>query len=252
MLVSYVIPALNEGSRLPGFLEDLGRHLRSSAPDDPAVEVIVVDDGSRPDELRVHRVAVNRLAEMLAGSPHRALLCEMQTNRGKGEAIRRGWANSAADAEWVGFVDADGAVPAKELMRLTGMLSRCEHDVLAGARIRMAGRTIRRTGFRHIQGRVFATAVEWMLSLGFYDPQCGVKVFRAARLRPHLHEMRERSWLLDVEVLALIQRRGGRAREEPIDWSDPGGSKVSFALDPFKMFVGLWNLRRRLDRGAAG
>jgi len=249
-IISFVIPALNEGGRLPGFLDAIGRHLAGPGREDAAIEIIVVDDGSRPDHLQMHRDAVSRLAAVLVGRPHRAILCELATNRGKGEAIRRGWASSSSDAEWVGFVDADGAVPANELMRLTRMLASCECDVLAGSRIRMAGRTIHRSPFRHLQGRLFATFVEWMLELGFYDPQCGVKFFRAATLRRCLNSLEERTWLLDVEILSLIQRQGGRAREEPIDWSDPGGSKLSFGSDPMKMFFGLWKLRRRLDRGA--
>jgi len=251
VIISFVIPALNEGGRLPGFLDAIGRHLAGSGREDAAIEIIVVDDGSRPDHLQMHRDAVSRLAGALVGRPHRAILYELATNRGKGEAIRRGWARSSSDAEWVGFVDADGAVPASELMRLTGMLASCgECDVLAGSRIRMAGRTIERSPFRHLQGRVFATFVEWILGLGFYDPQCGVKFFRAASLRRLLGSLEERTWLLDVEILSLIQRQGGRAREEPINWSDPGGSKLSLGIDPMKMFFGLWKLSRRLDRGA--
>src|SRR5438477_2406124 len=154
VIISFVIPALNEGGRLPGFLDAIGRHLAGSGREDAAIEIIVVDDGSRPDHLQMHRDAVSRLAGALVGRPHRAILYELATNRGKGEAIRRGWARSSSDAEWVGFVDADGAVPASELMRLTGMLASCgECDVLAGSRIRMAGRTIERSPFRHLQGR---------------------------------------------------------------------------------------------------
>ena len=74
--------------------------------------------------------------------------------------------------------------------------------------------------------------------------------FRAASLRRLLGSLEERTWLLDVEILSLIQRQGGRAREEPINWSDPGGSKLSLGIAPMKMFLGLWKLSRRLDRGA--
>jgi dolichyl-phosphate beta-glucosyltransferase len=247
MIVSCVIPALNEGARLPAFLQDLGRQLSAPPTVEPTMDVIVVDDGSDTNHLEKHREAVERLANALAQGPHRARLHALQSNRGKAEAIRIGWSEARSDADWIGFVDADGAVPAREVVRLARMLPSFMFDVLAGSRIRLAGHVIRRSAFRHFQGRVFATAVEWLFALGFYDPQCGLKFFRASALRPQLSALRERTWLLDIEVLALVRREGSEMREEPIDWSDPGGSKMIFGIDAARMLVGLWNLRRRID-----
>jgi hypothetical protein len=121
-----------------------------------------------------------------------------------------------------------------------------EVDVLAGTRMLMAGRLIERSLLRHLQGRVFAMLTERAFNLGFYDTQCGVKLFRAALLRPLLPSLLENRWLLDLEVLALLKRVGARFREEPIDWSDPGGSKVVPGLDALRMAAGLWRLRRRM------
>jgi len=47
-------------------------------------------------------------------------------------------------------------------------------------------------------------------------------------------------------LLALLKRAGARFREEPIDWSDPGDSKVVPGLDALRMAAGLWRLRRRM------
>jgi dolichyl-phosphate beta-glucosyltransferase len=245
MIVTCVIPALNEGDRLPAFLRDVGEEL-ISGPLQPAIEVVVVDDGSSPHHVARHREAVASLAGALSAGPHCARLHALPENGGKARAVRAGWAEASRDAEWLGFVDADGAVPAREMARLTRMLPTGGFDALAGSRIRMAGHKIRRSPFRHFQGRLFATAVEWLLGLGFYDPQCGLKFFRARALRPYLPRLQEETWLLDVEVLALIANDGGILREEAIDWSDPGGSKMTFGLDALKMLVGLWNLQRRI------
>jgi dolichyl-phosphate beta-glucosyltransferase len=65
-------------------------------------------------------------------------------------------------------------------------------------------------------------------------------------LRPLLPSLLENRWLLDLEVLALLKRTGARFREEPINWSDPGGSKVVPGLDALRMAAGLWHLHRRL------
>jgi dolichyl-phosphate beta-glucosyltransferase len=239
---SVVIPAYNEGARLPPFLAELAR--LGLARDATPVEFVVVDDGSAKEHLALHRASVDEAAALLAreGSPHAVRLVLAGENRGKGAAIRLGFAEADPSASWLGFLDADGAVSARELWRLVGV-DRGEVDVLAGSRVLMAGRTIHRSTYRHLQGRVFATLTEHLLGLGFYDTQCGVKLFRAAALRPCLGVLRERGWLLDVEILFALKKRGARMREEPIDWSDPGGSKVRFGIDPLRMLFGLRRIR---------
>jgi len=244
--VFIVIPAFNKGGRLPGLLADLVEcGIRVPAP---SVEFLVVDDGSSPTHLLLEQRAVERASVCLAtaGAPHRVRLLELPGNVGKGSAIRRGWQEAASDAAWLGFLDADGAVPAAEVWRLVAMLNSVRFDLLAGARIRMAGHRVHRSLIRHLQGRVFATLAERWIPSGFYDTQCGFKLVSAARLRPLLRLLQEERWLLDVELIALIVQAGGRCIEEPIDWSDPGSSRVVPILDPFRMVVSLRRLRRRL------
>lgn len=239
---SVVIPAFNEGDRLPPYLDHLVR--LGLVHDASPVELIVVDDGSAPAHASRHRRCVEEAGARLAraGSRHAVRLVASPANQGKGSAIRLGWDAADPASSWLGFLDADGAIPADEFWRLVGLLGD-GHDLLAGSRILMAGRTIRRSAFRHVQGRVFATLAERAFRFGFYDTQCGIKFVRAAALRPHLGVLRERGWLLDVEVLALLQQRRARMREEPIDWIDPGGTKVRFGIDALRMMAGLRRIK---------
>ena len=247
--VTLVVPAYCESHRLPALLEALVDD--STAADAPVLELLVVDDGSGAEECERERAAVETAAAALAAQgPHRARFVAAPVNRGKGAAIRLGWEEAHPASAWLGLLDADGAVSAREAWRLLRMLPRVEGelDVLAGTRMLMAGHSIQRSLRRHLQGRVFATLVERLFRLGFYDTQCGVKLLRASLLRPLLPRLREERWLLDVEVLALLQREGARMREEPIDWADPGGSKVVPGLDALRMAAGLRRIRRRLER----
>lgn len=244
--ISVVIPAYKEGERLPPFLEQLVDALVRQPT--PVVELVVVDDGSGEAHAQREREAVKAGQQKLelAGSAHRLTFVGAEVNRGKGGAIRRGWEEAAKSARWLGFLDADGAICAEEFCRMARMLEASEgFDVLAGSRIRMAGRDIQRSLFRHLQGRVFATLTEVMLGLGFYDTQCGAKFFRASVLRPELERLAEERWLLDLEVLALMQNRGARFMELPIDWTDQADSRVRFLSDAAKMFLGLRQIQRR-------
>ena len=138
--------------------------------------------------------------------------------------------------------------PRARYWRLATQLAEISADALCGSRVKMAGRSVERSLFRHLQGRTFATGVEELFHLGFYDTQCGCKFFRGSALRPILPRLREDRWLLDVEVLTHL--RAGRATfvEAPIDCHERGGSSLVFGIDPIRMAIQLVKLRARLRR----
>jgi dolichyl-phosphate beta-glucosyltransferase len=247
--VSVVIPAYNEGLRLPAFVEQLtGTCLAST---ELALEIIVADDGSGPEHVERERASVERAQVRLAeaGAPHRFRFLEAERNGGKGSAIRRGWREADPQAAWLAFLDADGAVSAEEFRRLALVAVRSSDvDLVAASRVRMAGRYVERGLFRHLQGRLFATLTDLRFNLGYYDTQCGAKLFRASLLRPLLERLREERWLLDVELLVLMREQGARPLEVPVDWADAGDSKVRFGVDAARMFWGLRQMHRRLNR----
>ncbi len=253
VVISVALPAFNEGLRLPLLVEELvaeGQGLQA-----PAVEFIISDDGSREQDAQRYAEIVSAGQERFVaqGAPHQLRCLRSPRNEGKGSAIRRAWGSASPEARWLAFLDSDGAISGSEFWRLARMLSeQAPFDVLAASRVKMAGRSIDRKLFRHLQGRVFATLTEQLFGLGFYDTQCGLKFIRAELLVPLLGRLAEERWLLDVELLALLKREGARLREEPVDWHEPGGSKVRFGIDPLKMFAGLVQMRARLggDGGA--
>ena len=249
MSIVTVIPAYNEGDRLAAFLGDWAAV--GLLHPDLAVTAIVVDDGSKPEMAASHQAAVERVAGELAErrAAHRIEFVRADRNRGKGAAIRLGWNHAAADASWLTFIDADGAIPAREYWRMASLLPATEADVVCACRIKMAGRTIDRTLFRHFQGRLFATFAEGLFHLGYYDTQTGMKAFRASMLRPILPRLREDRWMLDVELLVLMHQSGARAIEVPIDCYMRGPSSLTFGLDPLRMGLQLMKLRSRLGAG---
>ena len=190
--VSVVMPAYDEGPRLPALAAAIAERL--CALDDPIVEMVVVDDGSAAADSAAMRAAVEAAAAALraAAAPHAFRFVRAARNGGKGSAIRLGWRHADPAADWLGWVDADGAIGAAELVRLIGFARDTpDADVVAGARVKMAGKRVERRVFRHLQGRVFATLTELVLGLGVYDTQCGIKLVRADCLRPILPRLRE-------------------------------------------------------------
>jgi len=208
-----VIPAYNEASRLPQTLDLLRRHVVSGPPTPSArLEAIVVDNASTDDTAALARAAYSR--EL----PVTVLHCE---RRGKGAAVAAGVATS--DAEYVAFMDADGATALDALDRALACLtagadvavgSRAHPDSVVSAR-HFALRSLGATAYRGAAARVIH---------GIADTQCGFKVMRGVLARRVFRDVRSTGFSFDVELLARLRDRGADIVELPVTWNDIPGS----------------------------
>lgn len=238
------IPCFNDADRLAVFLPDLCAEL---APLPVPIRVQVVDDGSTS----ANRQALEALVERVrAACPMVCPALILERNEGKGGAILRGWdaalEEGMPDGGWVGFLDADGAVSAREVARVLGSAILRESGIsFFASRVQMRGRTVKRSLKRHLMGRVFATLVGTLIDSRIYDSQCGFKLVPAAayrRIRPALEEKR---FAFDVELLAALNHYGFPVEEVPVDWEDVPGSKVALFRDALRMFLSVRVIRRR-------
>ena len=223
MRVQLIVPCYNEAARLQpaAFLD-----LVASSPD---TDLLFVDDGSRDGTAAL-------LADLAAQRPSRISVLTRPVNTGKAEAIRVGFLDAfTRQSEFVGYWDADLATPLTALGDFVAVLESNPHiDIVMGSRVKMLGRDIRRSAFRHYFGRAFATAASLALGVGVYDTQCGAKVFRVTDvIRRSFDEPFASSWLVDVEVLArYIGALGPAAADTRIcevplrTWTDVPGSKL--------------------------
>jgi dolichyl-phosphate beta-glucosyltransferase len=229
--LSVILPAYNEGTRLPPYLESMRTYLDATFP--ASYEVLVVDDGSS-DGLAAR-------VESLGHTWPSLRLLRHAENRGKGAALRSGLA--AACGTLMLVADADGATPIREESRLREAIERGA-DVAVGSRLLPdpAG-AVRRCWHRRLFGRSFAGMVRWVFDLPLRDTQCGFKMFRrevALHLLPFCHQT---GYLFDVEALLRAHRLGYRLAEVPISWQDIPGSKVRLFRDGWRMVRGLAELR---------
>ena len=245
---SLVVPCYNEAARLNA--QEFKRFAQSGG-----AHLVLVNDGSRDDTLPV-------LHEIQASAPGDVTVVNLERNRGKAEAVRRGMiAALAGDARFVGFWDADLATPFDALAGFLHELNTTPHlEIVIGSRVRLLGRMIDRQASRHYAGRVFATAASVALRLPVYDTQCGAKLFRAtdhlgrALATPFLSR-----WVFDVELLARLGTIDGRydpmrlvniVYEFPLlEWRDVAGSKLR-ATDFAKSAIDLLKIYRRYVRKA--
>lgn len=218
-----VVPCYNEERRLA---VDAFRQFR---PETDRIEFCFVNDGSRDGTLRL-------LQSLQQEDQSRFTVLDLERNRGKAEAVRRGVvAAMERHPDFIGFWDADLATPLTELPSFFDIFrARPEIEMVFAARVRLLGRRISRRPARHYFGRVGATLISSSLGLAIYDTQCGAKVFR---LTPAIAKIFEQPfispWIFDVELIARYVQANGRdaaARaiyELPIrEWHDVPGSKV--------------------------
>lgn len=221
--ISVVVPCFNEASRLDG-----GRLL--SLLDEPATEIVLVDDGSTDNTPDV-------LERIAATAPLRVHTVRLPENRGKGEAVRTGMLHAMArDMERVCFLDADLSTPPAEVLRIARVLDDETIVAALGSRVLLLGSHIERRLIRHVLGRAFATLASLSLELPVYDTQCGAKAFRCGpALEAALAEPFQSRWAFDVELLARLLRGGPGVPGIPrhallevplLEWRDVRGSKL--------------------------
>jgi glycosyltransferase involved in cell wall biosynthesis len=166
---------------------------------------------------------------------------------GKGGVLMEAFARS--DAALVGFVDADGATPPGELLRIAqaaeevGGAIACRHHPSA---VLPAARPLR----RRVTSAGFSFAVRRLLGLPYADTQCGAKVLRRDVVDDVLPALSTKDLLFDVDLLQVAGDRGHRLAEVPTIWVDQDGSRVSAVKDTRRMGAGLlrlWAARRRRE-----
>jgi dolichyl-phosphate beta-glucosyltransferase len=236
-----VVPCYNEARRLDlTQLEALGAAT--------GARILAVDDGSTDDTAAL-------LAKLTDADPERYRVLSLGTNRGKGEAVRRGLLEAVAEGpDLVAYCDADFATPPAEVARLVAALrADDEIEVVLGSRVAMMGTDIRRSALRHYTGRLFATAGSLVLGVPVYDTQCGAKAFRVTdRLRAALATPFASRWLFDVELIGRLLGPPPHVAERIVEvplrtWHESGSSRVTAAAGVRSAFD-LVRIHRRLRR----
>jgi glycosyltransferase involved in cell wall biosynthesis len=226
-----VMPAHNEEDRIDRTL----RAYRAACPDDGVRFLIALD--SCTDRTPAIVAAHARDDDRVLSFDYPKL--------GKGGVIAETFARS--DAELIAFVDADGATPPRELLRLADA-ARHVDGAIASRRHPAAMLPARRPLAREITSAGFAGSVRMLMGLPYRDTQCGAKVLRRHVVRDVLPRLAARDLLFDVDLLAAARERGWHVVEVPTVWIDQEGSRVNTVADSRRMgtsLLRLW-LRRRI------
>jgi glycosyltransferase involved in cell wall biosynthesis len=201
--LSVVVPVYNERASVATLLQRV-----ANAPLAPNVEleIVVVDDFST-DGTREH------LRELVAAANPPFQLIEHEVNRGKGAAVRSGFA--AASGDILLIQDADLEYSPKDYPVLLGPILDGDADVVYGSRF--LGGPHRVLFFWHSVGNRFLTMLSNMLTdLNLSDMETCYKVFTRAALEGI--EIQSDRFGIEPELTAKVAKKRVRVFEVPVSY----------------------------------
>jgi O-antigen/teichoic acid export membrane protein len=226
--LTLVIPFYNPGSRLAPHVQDVIGVLRAAQV---TFEVIAVSDGSTDGS-----------PSSLAGVGQ-VRIVQLARNQGKGAALRVGLAQGRG--RYLGFIDADGDIPAAQLNHFLAATRTGEPDVVLGTK-------------RHPDSDVVYPPLRRLYSVGYQqlnrvlfqlptrDTQTGIKLIRRETLAAVLPKMVEKRFAFDLELLVVARRMGySNFVELPVRITERFTSSISLKavrgmlLDTFAIFYRL-------------
>jgi glycosyltransferase involved in cell wall biosynthesis len=198
--LSVVIPVYNEVRTLEGLVDAV------RACDVLDLEILVVDDGSTDGTRELLREKIE---------PRVARVLYHDRNRGKGAALRSGFA--AARGDLVLVQDADLEYDPRDYGRLVAPILEGKADVVYGSRF-TGGASHRVLYFWHYLGNRFLTLLSNMLTnLNLTDMEVCYKVFRREVLEQITLE--EDRFGFEPEITAKVARLGCRVYEVGISYA---------------------------------
>ncbi len=203
MKLTIVIPVYNERELAP---QALARVEAAPLPEGVEREIVLIDDCST-DGTR------GWLTELAADRPD-LIIRKHDQNRGKGAALRTGFA--AATGDFVVVQDADLEYDPREIAGLLEPLLDGRADAVFGTRF--LGHTHRVLYYWHSVGNWLLTMLSNMLSnINLTDMECCYKVFRRDLLARI--DLKEDRFGFEPEVTAKVARLGCRIYEVPVSYS---------------------------------
>jgi len=233
-MLSIIIPAYNEESRIGKTLEAYGKFFEELKKKKKIkdFEIIVVLNACVDDTLKV----VEKLEKEFKEIKHLEF-----RKAGKGFAIIEGFKEALKEeASLIGFVDADMATKPEFFYNLIRDIENYD-GVIASRGLKES--KVKTSFTRKLTNRGFNFVVRSLLFLPFKDTQCGAKLFKREALNEVINEIGMTEWAFDVDLLHKLRKKGFKVKEIPTVWEDKKNSKLNLTVVPFKMFSSIVRLR---------
>jgi glycosyltransferase involved in cell wall biosynthesis len=229
--LAIIVPCFNEEKRLDQLAFSQFAQLHQH------IQIVFVNDGSSDKTVNI--------IENIIACHNNTELVNLSRNMGKGEAVRQGLIHAAKSQSFnfIGYLDADLSASLEEFQDIYKYSIEKNADFIFGSRIKKLGSVIRRSYLRHIVGRILVTVIDKKFQLGYYDTQCGAKIFKSSLLQNILHKPFFTKWFFDIEIFLRLKAENKNyvGIEYPLQtWENKKGSKInllSFPIISKEIFV---------------
>lgn len=202
---------------------------------------VIADDGSLPRE----KCRLQELASKIKADFDSIDLMHFENRSCKGGAIYQAW-DHFPNADWLAFVDADGAVSAESMLELIHQaMTLGKEGGVIGVRHHSNATPVHRGFGRKCSFYLFRSLMRCLVDLKAEDTQCGAKVIPARIYRNFAAQLQERGFIFDVELLILLNTYGANIIERRISWAERSGGKIRPGRDVWGMLAALLRIRRR-------
>jgi len=161
-LVSVIVAARNEAG-------NIAEIFRRTPEMGAGTELIFVEGHSQDDTYGV-------IEKEIAKHPERKSQLHRQTGKGKGDAVRLGFARATGDVLMI--LDADMTVPPEDLPRFYDALINGKGEFINGVRLVYPMEAEAMRFFNFLGNKFFSLAFSWLLGQPIKDTLCGTKVLR--------------------------------------------------------------------------
>jgi len=147
-----------------------------------------------------------------------------------------------ADADYIGFVDADMSTPPKAFYDLYEKIN-SNDGIIASRWSKGSIVSPKQPLMRRIASRSFNLIVRILFGLKLMDTQCGAKLFTKKSIKTVVGELSTMRWAFDVDLLYQLKRHGFKVIEIPTEWHDDPNSRLNVKKASIEMFLALARLR---------
>lgn len=210
--LSVVIPYYNPGPSLVKHINELGDVLDRININ---YEIIAVSDGSTDG-------SSDALVSLL---PHKLVNVILSRNYGKGQALRVGLRQGRG--KYLGFIDADGDIPASQLASVVALVRETMPDIVTGSKRHKDSQVYYPT-LRKVYSFGYQLLIRMLFNLSVRDTQTGMKVIRREVLAEVLPLMVEKRFAFDLELFVVAKHLGyTHVVEVPVVINERFGSTIS-------------------------
>ena len=192
-LVSVVVPARNESGNISEIFErtpEMGR----------GTELVFVEGHSTDDTF-------DAIEREMARDPERPVQLLRQSGKGKGDAVRLGFARARGDVLMI--LDADMTVAPEDLPRFLEALLSNKGEFVNGVRLVYPMQKQAMRFFNLLGNKFFSLAFSWLLGQSIKDTLCGTKALWA---RDYQRIAAQRSYFGDFDPFGDFDLLFGAAR----------------------------------------